>query len=412
MAVHTANRGAGTGICDQYFDERLNTGLAVLLGGGRKWFLPATNRVTGLATIGSARSRTSDYALPADLASAWKVPVGSVDPNRDLLEDFVGAGWTYAPDAKTLASVPAATTKLLGLFSFSNMNVAKDKIDNRRGFTPADRTQPVVQDYGFPDQPMLDEMADKALQVLSKNQNGFFLLIEGASIDKQAHNMDSERWILDTIEFDKAVAKAQAFAAKNAETLVIVTADHECAGINIIGASRVSNATLISQVNNPTLLTNVFTNVVAGVTSVFTNIMANNIRTNVGTYEAARFPVYETAPDGYPVTMDPDRKLIIGYAANADRFESYLTGSTPLRDIQQPLGRKAALKDYPALPATRGVPGGFFVTGQIQDPVAAHTASDVVISAFGRGASQFSGVMDNTDVFFKAMQAALGGAVR
>jgi len=34
------------------------------------------------------------HELPADLAAAWKVTVGSVDPNRDLLEDFIGAGWT------------------------------------------------------------------------------------------------------------------------------------------------------------------------------------------------------------------------------------------------------------------------------------------------------------------------------
>ena len=41
---------------------------------------------------------------------------------------------------------------------------------------------------------------------------------------------------------------------------------------------------------------------------------------------------------------------------------------------------------------------------------AAHTASDIPVSAFGRGASMFTGVMDNTDIFFKAAQAALGGA--
>ena len=49
----------------------------------------------------------------------------------------------------------------------------------------------------------------------------------------------------------------------------------------------------------------------------------------------------------------------------------------------------------------------FPVTGQIQDTVAAHTASDIPLSAFGRGAQRFPGVMDNTDVFFKARSAAL-----
>ena len=59
------------------------------------------------------------------------------------------------------------------------MNVAKDKIDKRRN--PAQHG--VVDDYGFPDQPMLDEMAAKALEVLAQNKNGFVAMIEGGSIE-------------------------------------------------------------------------------------------------------------------------------------------------------------------------------------------------------------------------------------
>jgi alkaline phosphatase len=71
----------------------------------------------------------------------------------------------------------------------------------------------VVNDYGFPDQPMLDEMTAKAIEVLSANDDGFVLMVEGASIDKQAHNMDSERWILDTIELDRAIQVAEVWAS-------------------------------------------------------------------------------------------------------------------------------------------------------------------------------------------------------
>ena len=56
---------------------------------------------------------------------------------------------------------PPHTDKLLGLFSYSNMNVALDKIDGRRGKARG-LTGRVVDDYGFPDQPMLDEMTAKA----------------------------------------------------------------------------------------------------------------------------------------------------------------------------------------------------------------------------------------------------------
>ena len=53
---------------------------------------------------------------------------------------------------------------------------------------------------------------------------------------------------------------------------------------------------------------------------------------------------------------------------------------------------------------------GFFIRGQVPGQLAAHTASDVPISAFGgRAAQQFVGVQDNTDVFFKMMRAVFGG---
>ena len=158
------------------------------------------------------------------------MPAGAIDPNRDLLGEFIGDGFTYVPDSTSLNAVPAGTPKLLGLFNFSNMNVAKDKIDKRRN--PG--AHGVVDDFGFPDQPMLDEMTDKALQVLSQNPNGFVAMIEGGSIDKMAHLMDSERWILDTIEFDRAVERCREFALEHPDTLVIVTADHECAGAHVI----------------------------------------------------------------------------------------------------------------------------------------------------------------------------------
>jgi alkaline phosphatase len=274
---------------------------------------------------------------------------------------------------------------------------------------PAGATQPVVDDYGFPDQPMLDEMADKALSVLSKNPNGFVLMVEGASIDKQAHNMDTDRWILETIEFDKAVARCRTFAEQNPDTLVVVTADHECAGINIIGSSRVNAATLASQAANPSYITNVFPNTVGGVATKYTNVIST-LRTNVGTYDLAGFPVYPVANDGYPSTMDPDFKMLVGYAASADRFEDYVSNPYPLQDSQQPAVKVAPLNGYPKEPVNRDVAGGTFITGQVNDSTAVHTASDIPVSAFGRGAAAFTGVMDNTDVFFRAMQAVLGGA--
>ena len=380
-AVHTSNRGRGTGIVDQFLDDRNLTGLKVLMGGGRKWFIPIKSTTSAALGSnvgnGSARSASSDYVLPSDLVAAWGAAPGAIDPDRDLISDFQAAGYAYAAD-KTALDAAGVPDKLLGLFSYSNMNVAFDKIGKRRG------TSTVVDDYGFPDQPMLDEMADKAIKVLSKkNDKGFYLMIEGASIDKQSHLMDADRFIEETIEFDRAVKVAQDFAATHADTLVIVTADHECAGVGIIGAYTGSGAPSSA---------------------------------NVGTYESAGFPKYTILADGYPQTTDIPNKMLIGFAANADRYETWKASAQPAQDTQQPFIGQAPLSGYPTTemnkPTTRNASTGYLVTGQVPGDQGVHTATDIPLSAYGRGAQLFSGVMDNTDVFFKIGQAVFGGVKR
>ena len=387
-AVHTSNRGAGTGIVDQFFDDRGISGLQVLMGGGRKWFLPS-------ATPGSARGDRTDYAFSstdahtADIVKRWGAAPGAMDKDRNLLAEFQSAGFSYVADKSALDAIDATSTdRLLGLFALSNMNVALDKIDGRRGKALGVGGR-VVDDYGFPDQPMLDEMASKALTVLDRQKDGFVLMIEGASIDKQAHAMDSERWMLDTLEFDRAVALAQAYAAKRSDTIVIVTADHECAGVALIGGSRVSDARLQALVRE------------GGGTALRDAV--------VGVYEQAGFPKYKIAADGYPETTDIDNRMLVGYGANSDRMEDFRTNDRPLQDSQQPFVKKEPLAIYPAGPLARDADGKYMITGQVPGESAVHTATDIPLSAFGPGAYAFTGVIDNTDVFFKLAQAAVKG---
>ena len=104
--------------------------------------------------------------------------------------------------------------------------------------------------------------------------------------------------------------------------------------------------------------------------------------------------------------------MLIGYACNADRYEDWITNPKPLQNashgiLTPPLN---VIPGYPQNPLERDTVGNYFVTGQIQDAIATHTASDIVLSAMGRHAAVFGGVMDNTDVFFKVMQVALGDA--
>jgi len=80
---------------------------------------------------------------------------------------------------------------------------------------------------------MLPKATSKAIQILKKSPEGFFLMVEGSQIDWGGHNNDIDYITNEVIDFDNAVKKAIDFAAADEETLVIVTADHECGGLGL-----------------------------------------------------------------------------------------------------------------------------------------------------------------------------------
>ncbi|HKX30128.1 MAG TPA: alkaline phosphatase [Blastocatellia bacterium] len=400
-AVHTLNRGAGTGICDQFLDEsdygnsrRFGTGLRVLMGGGRRWFLPA-------GQFGSSRTAATDYtALPLDLVNGWNLPVaGAADPDRNLTQDFINAGFAYVETATELKQVGHAN-KLLGLFGYGNMNVAMDKIAKRRGVPVGGGASFVVDDYRAPDQPMLDEMTEAALRVLSKDKDGFVLTVEGAHIDKQSHAMDADRVMGEVIEFDNAIAAARRFADEAGDTLIIVLADHECSGFSLIGA-------LTGGINNLKAL--------GSDISTLDPAVQPERQKLVGVYDAAGFPKYKILEDGYPETFDIDGKILVGYGASGDRYEGWLTKPLPIRDSLLPGDLSAELtgKGYLPAPIDRAEnKTGFYLRGQaVGRDQAVHTAADIPISAYSsdRKAFQlFYGLQQNTDVFFKLVRAVFG----
>ena len=131
----------------------------------------------------------------------------------------------------------------------------------------------------------------------------------------------------------------------------------------------------------------------------------------VGIYDKAGFPKYTIAKDGYPQETNIDKRLLVGYGANADRFEDWRTNEQPIQDSQQPFVKQTPLNAYPADATKRDVDSKYAVTGQVPGNDAVHTATDIPLSAFGAGAWSFTGVMDNTDVFFKIAQSAVRGIV-
>jgi len=82
---------------------------------------------------------------------------------------------------------------------------------------------------------MLTMSTIKAIEILSKNDKGFFLMVEGSQIDWGGHDNDIEYVVSELIDFDKSVGAALDFAEKDGNTLVIITADHETGGLTILG---------------------------------------------------------------------------------------------------------------------------------------------------------------------------------
>lgn len=125
----------------------------------------------------------------------------------------------------------AKSRKVFGLFNKGNLTVEKFKQENK--------TSPQAAE------PTLAEMTSKAISLLKTNgrsKKGFYLQVEGALIDKRSHANDAAQTLGEMKAFDDAVKVATEFAARDKNTLVIVTADHECAGFAIIEKGTFTNA--------------------------------------------------------------------------------------------------------------------------------------------------------------------------
>lgn len=139
----------------------------------------------------------------------------------------LGYQWVENLDALNAVSVANQQKPLLGLFAAGNMPV---RWQGPKATYHGNIDKPAVTCENNPtrtaDIPTLAAMTEKAIDLLKTNQNGFFLQVEGASIDKQDHAANPCGQFGETVDLDEAVQKALEFARADGNTLVIVTADH------------------------------------------------------------------------------------------------------------------------------------------------------------------------------------------
>ena len=137
---------------------------------------------------------------------------GSLRDDDGLIEPMRADGYQVVEDATGLAAAGAPDGHLLGLFADSYLAFALDRTGDTR-------------------EPTLTEMALRAAEILDRDPDGFFLVVEGARIDMASHAGDLPRAIGETRAFDDAIAAVAAWAAGRPDVTLLVTADHECGGL-------------------------------------------------------------------------------------------------------------------------------------------------------------------------------------
>lgn len=173
IAAQTVPGGAG-------FNQALGDGVDVLMGGGANHWTPYS-------------------------ASNKK---GRAD-GRDLTAELQAQGYRYVTGKNELANVTSG--KLLGLFSpTSHLDYELDRVTKGASST----------------QPSLAEMTAKAIDLLSQNSQGYFLMVEGGRIDHALHGTNAKRALTDAVALDEAVKTALG-KVDLGNTLIVVTADHD-----------------------------------------------------------------------------------------------------------------------------------------------------------------------------------------
>ena len=149
------------------------------------------------------------------------------EDGRNLIEELKNKNYVVV-DSLTNGFSTKGITKLINLYTPKHPGIIKAlKPDSISVRYKEDNPMPLRGN-------ILPLGTEKALEILSKDKNGFFMMIEGSQIDWEGHNNSSQGIINEMKDFDNAVKKVLDFAEKDGNTLVIITADHETGGYSII----------------------------------------------------------------------------------------------------------------------------------------------------------------------------------
>ncbi|OUS31039.1 alkaline phosphatase [Thalassotalea sp. 42_200_T64] len=202
FAAHQPHRSFEDKIAEQLIESG---NVDVLFSGGARMFLPSD-----IKTDAKDRQAMVELGAPSDIYKMSKRK-----DNRNLIVEAKNQhGYSIAFEREQLNKITG--NKVLGLFANSGM-------DDGIAYSACKKT-------GNCSQPSLREMTLAALEILSKDPDGFFLMIEGGQIDWAGHINDAGWMLHEMLKFDEAVGAVYEWIKDRNDTLLVVTADHETGG--------------------------------------------------------------------------------------------------------------------------------------------------------------------------------------
>jgi alkaline phosphatase len=203
---------------------------------------PDTFAIETISELAFRKGKSTGAVVTCELPHATPASFYSHQPSRKMYPEIVadltknkaasmliGGGLPYFD---TVALRKAGYSVSIGLAAMQNNNGSRQVcfIDTLKEPLPATLRGPsLVQGCGH------------AIKQLSKNKKGFFLMVEGSQIDWGAHNNDSAHTIAEAIDFDQAAGEVLRWAKQDKNTLVIITADHECGGLTLHGYDAINH---------------------------------------------------------------------------------------------------------------------------------------------------------------------------
>jgi alkaline phosphatase len=178
--------------------------------------------------LGSIAEQTVDHKVDVVLgggrARFAQTIAGGPDDGRTVEQSAQRQGYREVGTAAELAAARRSDMPLLGLFSPGNMTTEwNGPVAARGDGTPAQRCATGNRPAN---EPSLSDMTAKAISLLDGSGKGFFLQVEGASIDKQDHAANACAQVGETVAFDTAIGVALDYQRTHPDTLIVVTADH------------------------------------------------------------------------------------------------------------------------------------------------------------------------------------------